>query len=208
MTFEWDKTQSLLIQDYEPNRSTSNKSSAVIVPIEIDSMGNHFILFTKRALHLKSHPGQISFPGGTLDPTDANLLDCALREWKEELGLGTESLKIFGRLKGFDTGTGFHITPIIAQLPKDLPYKPDQNEVADLFSVSLEEFWNARFFVLDWKRQNREEKIYYWDLSYGLLWGATAGILHNILTEFCLWDRKPIPVLANLDNPPFFTPNS
>lgn len=139
------------------------------------------LLLTQRTDHLRDHAGQISFPGGRVEPDDPSLAAAALREAEEEIGLPPEQVDVLGSLASYRTVTGFRIHPIVGWVEPPLTLAPDTFEVADVFEVPLD-------FVLD--RANHRRQCYrrgtttrfYYVLPYQdrFIWGATAGILVNL----------------------------
>ena len=153
------------------------RAAAVLVAV-IPGKG---VLLTKRASHLKHHPGQIAFPGGKLDATDASLEDCALREAQEEVGLPLESVQILGRLPTHETVTGFVITPILAYMPQPFVPVPEQGEVDEVFTVPLSHLIDPRRYAIESRRWQGQTRRYYavpWGPYY--IWGATARILRSL----------------------------
>jgi 8-oxo-dGTP pyrophosphatase MutT (NUDIX family) len=139
------------------------------------------ILLTQRTAHLTDHAGQISFPGGRIEPTDPDALFAALREAEEEVGLPPSHVEPIGRLDTYVTSTGFEITPIVGLVRVPYPLKPDPFEVAEVFEVPLG-------FVLDpanHQRQSREWKgrtrhFFVLPYEHRYIWGATAAMLVNL----------------------------
>lgn len=139
------------------------------------------VILTQRPDYLRSHPGQIAFPGGKIDPTDAHAVAAALREADEELGLAPHHVRVIGEADVYRSGSGFAITPVLGVIPPDLDYTPNPGEVADWFEVPLA-------FVLDpanhvehsthWKGAERR----YIEIMWGnrRIWGVTAGIIANL----------------------------
>ncbi len=136
------------------------------------------VILTLRAAHLPSHAGQIAFPGGRADPGDATIVDTALREAQEEIGLAPDLVTPIGLLDGYRTGTGYRIVPVLAAvLPKFTP-RPDTREVADIFEVPLAFLMtgsNHQRHARQWQGHTR----HFYAMPYGerYIWGATAGIL-------------------------------
>ncbi|QJR15788.1 CoA pyrophosphatase [Usitatibacter palustris] len=136
------------------------------------------VLFTQRTAHLNAHAGQISFPGGRYQDGDDSPEATALREAEEEVGLPPDRVEILGRLPDYHTATGFKVTPIVGWVEPPLTYRPDPEEVAEVFEVPLE-------FLLDARNHQYESAFYkgrtrhYWAMPYGprYIWGATAGML-------------------------------
>jgi len=138
------------------------------------------MLLTKRASHLKHHPGQIAFPGGKLDATDASLEGCALREAREEVGLPPDSVQILGRLPPHETVTGFVITPILALIHPFDPI-PEPGEVDEVFTVPLCHLIDPQRYTIEARRWQGQTRRYYavpWGPYY--IWGATARILRSL----------------------------
>ena len=154
--------------------------AAVLVPIILRETGPTLLL-TQRTAHLRDHAGQISFPGGRCDASDASPEATALREAAEEVGLAAEQIEILGRLPEYHTITGFLITPIVALVTPPLNLKLDDFGVADVFEPPLE-------FLLDQKNHQRQQCEFegemreYWAMPWQgrYIWGATAGMLVSL----------------------------
>ncbi|WP_235720869.1 NUDIX hydrolase [Magnetospirillum molischianum] len=164
-----------------PESSGALVPAAVLVPL-VDHPGEMTVLLTRRTQHLAHHPGQISFPGGRLDPEDeGDPVVCALRETAEEVGLDSDRIRVLGQLDQYVTGTGFLITPVVGLVRPPFTVIPDPFEVADVFEVPLS-------FILDRANHQHHVRVVggqsrsFWALSWGdfLIWGATAGILVNL----------------------------
>lgn len=155
-------------------------AAAVLVPM-IAHAQELTVLFTQRTQHLKSHSGQVSFPGGRAEPGDASAEFTALREAQEEIGLALERVEILGRLPEYHTRTGFRVTPVIGLIQPPLELTPDPREVESVFEVPLS-------FLLDpANRQRRTRELqgrsvgfYVFEYQGHMIWGATAGMLVNL----------------------------
>ncbi|MFO1189405.1 MAG: CoA pyrophosphatase [Alphaproteobacteria bacterium] len=154
--------------------------AAVLVPLVRREAGLT-VLLTQRTNHLPKHAGQISFPGGKSEPHDESLVETALREAEEEIGLDRSLVEVAGQLDIYETRSGFEITPVVGLVEPKFSLKPDPHEVADVFEVPLS-------FVLDpanHQRDSREleglTRVFY-VLPYPdrYIWGATAGMLVNL----------------------------
>ena len=139
------------------------------------------MLFTQRTTHLRSHSGQVAFPGGRAEPGDASAEFTALREAEEEIGLRPESVEVLARLPDYRTRTGYVVTPVIGLLTPPLALTPDPNEVAEIFEVPLA-------FLLDERNRQRRTRefqgqtvgYYVFEYQGRVIWGATAGMLVNL----------------------------
>jgi 8-oxo-dGTP pyrophosphatase MutT (NUDIX family) len=139
------------------------------------------MLFTQRHAALRNHSGQVAFPGGRLDPEDADAIAAALREAEEEIALPRNVVEIVGRADRFRTGTGFAIDPVIGIVPPDLPLRPAAGEVDAIFEVPLEfllDESNRAFKTVDWEGGRRSYYEYLW--GDHRIWGVTAAILVNL----------------------------
>jgi 8-oxo-dGTP pyrophosphatase MutT (NUDIX family) len=133
---------------------------------------------TQRSAHLNEHAGQISFPGGKIDATDASPLDAALREAEEEVGLTREFVDPIGYLDLYGTSFGFRILPTVARVRPGFTLRISPAEVDDAFEVPLAFLMNPANHQLQSKEFRGVERFYY-AMPYGerYIWGATAGIL-------------------------------
>lgn len=158
------------------------RPAAVLVPIVERGHGLSLIL-TKRSAALKYHPGQISFPGGKVEASDASPMAAALREAEEEIGLLPESVRLFGALPSHETVTRFDVYPFLGQVPDDSVWRIDAGEVAEVFEVPLTHVLRAKNFVVhDRLWQGRVRRYYAVPLGPYYIWGATARILRQIAT--------------------------
>ncbi len=158
---------------------TRRTPAAVLIGV-VERPGGPAILLTQRSEQLRDHAGQISFPGGRIEPGDASPAAAALREAKEEIGLESAKVELLGELAPYDTVTGFRIHPVVGWIQPPLALKLDCLEVAEAFEVPLQ-------FIVDPANQRRHSYRRgaltrgYYVLPYQgrFIWGATAGILVN-----------------------------
>ena len=156
------------------------RPAAVLVPI-VDRPAGLTVLLTQRHEKLSAHAGQVSLPGGRIEPTDADAVAAALRETREEIGLPADRIEVIGRLDTYITGTGFEVTPVVGLVRAPYPAKPDPFEVAEIFEVPLD-------FVIDPLNherhsrdvQGRSRSFYVVPYQNRYIWGATAGMLVNL----------------------------
>jgi 8-oxo-dGTP pyrophosphatase MutT (NUDIX family) len=145
------------------------------------------VLLTQRSAHLNDHAGQISFPGGKIDPTDASPLDAALREANEEVGLEREFIDPIGYLDLYGTAFGFRILPTVARVRPGFTMRVSEAEVDDVFEVPLAFLMNPANHQMHSKEFRGIERWYYampYEERY--IWGATAGILRVLYERIYL----------------------
>ena len=155
--------------------------AAVLLPI-VDR-GGPMILFTKRTERVGQHKGQISFPGGVVDPTDASLLDAALRECEEEIALPRAAVEPLGALDDTETvATSFVITPFVGLVRALVAWQPDGEEIERVIEVPYAALAaEGSFRVERVLRDGVEHPVYYFDYKGDTIWGATARILVHYL---------------------------
>ncbi|HXM82210.1 MAG TPA: CoA pyrophosphatase [Burkholderiales bacterium] len=169
--------------DEEAGREGAGTPASVLVPVVAHPDGLT-VLFTQRTSHLRSHSGQVSFPGGRAEPEDPTPEFTALREAGEEIGLKAEQVEIIGRLPEYLTRTGYRVTPVIGLLTPPLELAPDPREVEEVFEVPLA-------FLLDPRNHQRKTRefegrtVSFYAMPYGSrnIWGVTAGILVNFYRQ-------------------------
>ena len=161
-------------------RAHPRRPAAVLVPI-VERAHGHTVLLTRRADHLHDHPGQVSFPGGRLDDADRGPIDAALRETAEEIGLGREYVELAGLLDGYETVTGYGVTPVVAFIRPGFSLTLDAFEVAEAFEVPLAFFLDETSRRLhSGLREGRRRYFYAFEYADRCIWGATAGMLVNL----------------------------
>ncbi len=158
--------------------------AAVLVPFVLGATPG--VLLTKRTAHLSSHAGQVSFPGGRIDPGDAHAEAAALREAEEEIGLDPARVELLGRLPPYVTGTGYRITPVLGLLPPGLPLDalglhPSAAEVDAVFELPVTVLLDP---AAPQRRRahvrGRWREFWVWPHPEYYIWGATAAILVNL----------------------------
>jgi 8-oxo-dGTP pyrophosphatase MutT (NUDIX family) len=158
------------------------KPSAVLMPLFYDK-GSLHVLFTKRSDEVNSHKGQICFPGGTQQPGDSSLLQTALREDEEEIGLKTKDVEVLGELDdGITLGTGYIISPFVAFIPYPYSFKPECREVEQIFFVPLSALMDkANFREGYYPSEEKSGPGYAYEYEGHIIWGATARILKQFV---------------------------
>lgn len=164
-------------------------AAAVLIPLVMHQ--HPTVLLTRRTSHLKAHAGQISFPGGRVEPGDLDLVATALREAQEEVGIPPGAVEILGCLPDYTTVTGFVVTPVVGLLQPPLQLKLDAYEVDEVFEPSLQWLMTPahhqlrgieaagqrhEFFAMAWRDQAQSAS----DARDYFIWGATAAMLRNL----------------------------
>jgi len=153
--------------------------AAVLVPV-VDRPEPTVIL-TQRPKTMRKHPGQISFPGGRMDPQDDGPVDTALREAEEEIGLPRAQVRVIGTADRYRTITGFEVTPVLAVVPPGLPLAPQPGEVDEMFEAPLHYLLDPRHQQVRTAQWQGHERCYFeieWEGRR--IWGATAAMIVNL----------------------------
>lgn len=159
--------------------------AAVLVPI-VERPEGLTVLLTQRASHLKNHPGQISFPGGRMEPSDAGAWEAALRETEEEIGLAREYVTLAGYLHDHLVITGYMVTPVVAFVRPGFELRLDVTEVEEVFEVPLDFILDPAHHVLVERKLGSHSFVAH-DIPYEgrNIWGATAGMLMSLYRLLC-----------------------
>jgi 8-oxo-dGTP pyrophosphatase MutT (NUDIX family) len=171
--------QALNLRD-DAAHAPPRKPRAAAVLIAITEREEPGVLLIHRPEGMRTHPGQVAFPGGKIDPGE-DAIRAALREADEELALSPKNIRIIGQSDPYCSITNFHVTPVLGVIPPDLPLTPNPDEVADWFEAPLR-------FVLDPANHHMKSSIFqgverhylecFWEGHR--IWGVTAAILANL----------------------------
>lgn len=174
-----DPARLVEIEDERHFVNDNHREAAVLIAIT-DRLEPGVIL-TQRPNWLRSHAGQVAFPGGKVDDDDADAIAAALREADEELAIPPSQVRVIGMADTYFSGSGYRIEPVVGVIPADLPLRANPEEVEDWFEVPLA-------FLLDPANSVKKEAVWngqlrtYYDIQWGKwrIWGVTAGIIANL----------------------------
>ncbi|MRS89233.1 CoA pyrophosphatase [Enterobacteriaceae bacterium RIT714] len=168
------------------NREALNsRQAAVLIPVVRREQPG--LLLTKRSSHLRKHAGQVAFPGGAVDATDASLIAAALREAQEEVAIPPESVDVIGVLPPVDSVTGFQVTPVVGIIPPNLRYHANVDEVSAVFEMPLAEALRlGRYHPLDIQRRGHDHRVWLSWYQHYFVWGMTAGIIRELALQIGL----------------------
>jgi 8-oxo-dGTP pyrophosphatase MutT (NUDIX family) len=171
----------LLAGDVLDEESGGGEITPAAVLVAIVDRPDPTVILTLRPETMRKHPGQISFPGGRIDPGDDGPVAAALREAEEEIGLPPAAVEIIGIADLYRTITGFEVTPVVGIVPPDLPLSPHPGEVAAMFEAPLRYLLDPAHHHVrsaSWRGQAR----HYYEIDYQgrRIWGATAAMIVNL----------------------------
>ena len=171
----------LLAADSDELIGDGVQSVAAAVLVAITDRPEPGVILTQRTDTLRRHAGQVAFPGGRVDPGDADVVAAALREADEEIALNPDRVSVIGTADRYRTGTGFEITPVLGIVAPDIRYRPSEAEVASVFEVPLAFLFdrrNHRRASAQWQGRTR----HFYEIIWGdrRIWGATAALIVNL----------------------------
>jgi 8-oxo-dGTP pyrophosphatase MutT (NUDIX family) len=149
----------------------STTSAAVLIPL-FERAGQAHVWLVRRPSSMRSHGGQVAFPGGKTDPADDSTLATALREADEEMGIAPSKVDVLGVLDDYHTVTGFTISPWVGWVPTDLVVRPNPLEVERAFAAPLRALLEPPSGAWPWRG---------WTIDGELVWGATAAIVRDLV---------------------------
>lgn len=182
-----------------PPPGVEARQAGVLVLLFPAEHGHLHLMLTRRTAHLRGHSGQISFPGGRRDPSDATFTETALRETCEELGLcAADQIEILGALtKFYIPPSNYEVQPVVAWLPGLPELRPNAEEVAEVFSMPLADLLRPEIkHVEDWTFDGQTRRIAFYMVQGHKVWGATAAMLSEL--EHRLRRVLPAPLIASL----------
>lgn len=161
------------------------RPTAAVVPIQRRAPEDQ-IVFIRRVTHLRSHPGEISFPGGSTEPGDSDLRSTALRELTEEIGIAPHKVSIVGRLDQIEVGNRYVLTPFVATISPRGAFKYNPDEVQEVLTFPIENFLRpGSFSIRPYLRDGHLKSTFYFKCGNTTIWGATARILKLLLEIAC-----------------------
>jgi 8-oxo-dGTP pyrophosphatase MutT (NUDIX family) len=157
-----------------------HRAAAVLIPIT--DRAEPGVILTQRPTWLRSHAGQVAFPGGKVDDSDENSIFAALREAEEELNIPPTRVEVIGVADTYYSGSGYSIAPVVGIIPPDLELQPNPQEVEDWFEVPLAFLLDPANSIKKEANWNGQQRSYY-DMQWGerRIWGVTAGIIANLV---------------------------
>ena len=191
MTGSAEATPAWIAIGPEPDRPVKMVDAAVLVPL-IDRADGMTVLLTQRAADMKSHAGQISFPGGRFEAADTSPEDTALRETEEEIGIPRTKIQILGRLNTRETGSGFRVVPVVGLIQPPFTLHLCLDEVASAFEVPLDFVMEPGNHRLERRIQNGVEREFYvMPYNEHHVWGLTARLLNSLAEHLRSFDFSP-----------------
>ncbi len=161
-------------------------TAGVLVPIVFGN-GTQELLFTKRTELVETHKGQVSFPGGMMDPEDETIVQTALRETWEEVGIPASAVTVMGILNDLATPTGFVITPVVGVIEHLPPLNPNADEVAEVFRVPISFFTDPKNGRSEMREfEGKQHEVWYYEHGGHTIWGVTAMIVRSLLKHLDL----------------------
>jgi len=182
MRFDYDRLKQLLATRERVVMEGSDLIlSGVTIPI-FDRDGESFILFTLRTQKVKHHKGQISFPGGASEKGDSSVIETALRETFEEVGIPLSHISILGLTDDTQTISGFQVTPVVARIDWPFPTEPSMDEIEQVIEIPLEALMAEGMPRVEmWEWGGVPVEMYFYDYGEYTVWGATGRMLKQFL---------------------------
>lgn len=184
-------THGELIPDWAPTTPFERPPvlAAVLIAL-VDRPEGYTVLYTERSPDLRAHSGQVAFPGGKIDATDASAAEAALREANEEVGLRRSDARVLGYLPTYFTGTNYLITPVVAEIKPTQVFVPNPSEVHSIFEVPLARILDIESYgSYRIKRSGEEHRTWQIDHDGHVIWGITANLTRQFADLVMAEDR-------------------
>lgn len=166
------------LRDYRP--SPDRVDAAVLIPVTDTARPE--IILTRRASHMSSHAGEVAFPGGKRDATDASIIATALRESREEIGLDESLVDILGEMDTFTSRVGLRVQPIVGQVPADAPLLANPDEIESIFRVPVDFFLNEKpVYTHKFRFMNQDVTVPSFNFDDYVIWGLTAFMIVDLM---------------------------
>lgn len=179
----------------EPARGVlAEGTSAVLLPVHVLADGTVALVYTKRAETMRRHAGELSFPGGRVDPGDAHPLAAALREAEEEIGLAPVDVDVLGHLTDMTTHYGMVVAAYVGVLKGAPPHEPrSKEEVAEVLTVPVAHLLDASRYESRAHVEMQDRRVHYWNLPRGIMWGITGELTARFLHKVWAWEPTGAP---------------
>lgn len=170
-----------LLRPQVNHAALNQRRAAVLIPVVRRPQPG--LLLTQRSVHLRKHAGQVAFPGGAVDSSDASLIAAALREAQEEVAIPPSCVEVIGVLPPVDSVTGFRVTPVVGIIPPNLPYRASEDEVSAVFEMPLAGPAFRSLPPVGYLPPRRfTSRMAFWYEQY-FVWGMTAGIIRELALQ-------------------------
>ncbi len=204
-----EETIRRVLKTYQPRKLSVNGSqqASVLIPL-LNRESVPYLIFTRRTELVEHHKGQISFPGGMHDRADTSLLQTALRETDEEIGVHPEEIQVIGQLDDLYTVTNFLITPFVGILKPSPSFRLSTDEVAEVLEVPLSLFLtNEHFEIKKWEYRGKFYEVYFYHFHDHVIWGATGFIVNRFIHVVFGYNPAPNPVYRDPRNEAYLQEN-
>jgi 8-oxo-dGTP pyrophosphatase MutT (NUDIX family) len=160
----------------------ASPEAAVLIGLRYFSQEPVFVL-TRRTESVATHKGQISFPGGVRESRDRSLVETALRETEEEVGIAAAQIRVLGEFHEYEAVTGLPVRPVVGVYPEESRYRPQQEEVAYMLEVPVRFFRDVEPRVEQRTVRGAVHDVYYYDFAGEIIWGLTARMIRDFIRE-------------------------
>jgi 8-oxo-dGTP pyrophosphatase MutT (NUDIX family) len=159
------------------------RAAAVLFGFKTDPVAHDInIVLTKRRDDLEHHPGEISFAGGGAEKHDQNLIETALRETHEEIGVAAQHIEVLGLMPPLQSVTGYRVAPVVAHIDFTSDYTLDQQEVQQLLELPLKSFWKREHYHhVEMERHGKNHLVHFFQFDDEVVWGMTAKMIVDLI---------------------------